>query len=90
MDSVVRAAVHRILPAAGCVSGIAIGILALRPMARVAAFGAAGTSIAAISLNMRAVRGPAATPIIDFVGLLSGGGAIARGQRPSPPRAAVR
>lgn len=90
MVRVVRAAVHRILLAAGVVSGIAIGIQALHSIVWVAAPAVVGASIAATFRNMRAAGNTAVTLITVFVCLSISEGVIAYGQHSSPPRAVER
>lgn len=87
MRGLLRAALHWFLLAAGVVSGIAIGILALHSMVWAAAFAIVGALIAAIFLNTRAVRNTAVTLITVFACLLIGEEVIAHRQRPSPPPA---
>ncbi|MGE0421914.1 MAG: hypothetical protein AB7O88_06605 [Reyranellaceae bacterium] len=84
MHGWLRAALHWFLLAAGIVSGIAIGILALRSMVWAAAFGAIGALLAAIFLNTRSVRNAAVTFITIFACLLVAEGVIAYSQRPQP------
>jgi hypothetical protein len=80
-----RAVLHWLLLAAGILSGIAIGILALHSMVWAVAFAAIGALIAAIFLSTRSVRNAAVTFITVFVCLLVGEGVITYGNRPSPP-----
>ena len=80
-----RAAAHWILLAAGIVSGIAIGVMALRSMVWAAAFAAVGALVTAIFLNTRSVRTAAVTFITIFVCLLVGEGVITYSHRPQPP-----
>ncbi|MBX3499116.1 MAG: hypothetical protein KF889_06695 [Alphaproteobacteria bacterium] len=87
MQSLLRAALHWFLLAAVIVSGIAIGILALRSMMWAAVFAAVGAVVAAVFLNTRAVRNTAVTFITVFVCLLIGEGVVAYSQRPPDPPA---
>ncbi|MBV9833193.1 MAG: Rab5-interacting family protein [Alphaproteobacteria bacterium] len=82
-----RAVLHWILLAAGILTGLTIGILALRSMVWAVAFAVVGALIAAIFLNTRSVRNAAVTFITIFICLLVGEGVIAYSNRPAPPPA---